>query len=185
MNKLIGDVKTRWNSSHDMMERYLQQEPAIIAALLSKDLRSRQELKDIIAMSEEDVSNTEKLVAMLGPLKTITSLLCSASTPTVSLILPFKDKIMRAMACLPEDSRVIQDAKSAVANDMKKRYIQESVRDYLLQATILDPRFKSLMFLTEDEKHKVQTDLVQLCVNICKTETLKLKVSNVYIYLIY
>ncbi|GAA6096006.1 E3 SUMO-protein ligase ZBED1-like [Tachysurus ichikawai] len=38
-HKLIRDVTTRWNTVHDMLERYTEQQHAIYSALLDKDLK--------------------------------------------------------------------------------------------------------------------------------------------------
>ena len=50
--KLIMDVSTRWNSSYDMLVRYLLLEPAVQSALGSKDVKKH--LKDVVTLSDED-----------------------------------------------------------------------------------------------------------------------------------
>ena len=47
----------------------------------------RKDIKDVYTLSE-DVNNVEKAIETLQPLKTIATVLCDATNPTVSLILP-------------------------------------------------------------------------------------------------
>jgi len=91
--KLIIDVPTRWNSIYDMLRRFALMEPVVMTTLMTKEVR--KDLKDVYTLTEEDVGNIEK--AIETPLKTITTVLCDASTPTSSLILRLKNTILRLL----------------------------------------------------------------------------------------
>ena len=73
-HKLINDVPTRWNSSYDMVQRFLEQQAAIEAVLLTKDVKKNA--KNVHFLSENDTSAAESVIKVLGPIKTITSILC-------------------------------------------------------------------------------------------------------------
>ena len=70
-HKLIQDVSTSWNSLYDMLARFLEQQPAVIATLMSRDLRKGE----INTLKEVDVANIEDIVKLMAPLKVATTLL--------------------------------------------------------------------------------------------------------------
>lgn len=41
-HKLITNISMRWNSAYDIVERFLEQQPAIAAALLSPEMSKRK-----------------------------------------------------------------------------------------------------------------------------------------------
>lgn len=57
-----------------------------MATLMTKEVR--KDITDVYTLSEEDVNNVEKAIETLQPLKTIVTVLCDVTNPTVSLILP-------------------------------------------------------------------------------------------------
>uniref|UniRef100_A0A3Q1BI66 BED-type domain-containing protein n=1 Tax=Amphiprion ocellaris TaxID=80972 RepID=A0A3Q1BI66_AMPOC len=57
LHKLVIDVVTRWNSSLEMLDRFLEQQPAVSAALLSPEVRRNE--KDLCTLTEADVTVAE------------------------------------------------------------------------------------------------------------------------------
>ena len=72
-HKLVQDVSTRWNSSHDMLERYLEQQAAVFSAFMDRSVKKN--IKDIVTLSDADIKLAEDVIQVLKPLKTITTLM--------------------------------------------------------------------------------------------------------------
>ncbi|XP_078018496.1 E3 SUMO-protein ligase ZBED1-like [Epinephelus lanceolatus] len=146
-HRLIHDVTTHWNTVHDMLERYVEQQPAIYSAILDKAVK--KSVRDISMLTDSELKLAEELIQLLNPLKKMTTLMNSESTPTSSMILPLKTMTLKSMAPDPQDSPTIREAKLAVTRDLEKRYTDPDLLDCLHRATVLDPRFKSLPILDE------------------------------------
>ncbi|CAM4635157.1 unnamed protein product [Leuciscus chuanchicus] len=148
--KLITDVATRWNSAHDMMERFLQLQAAVHATLLSPALNVDE--SDIVTLSRADLANVEEVVKTLKPVKDATVFMSEESSPTVSLIAPVYAQLLQSMSDTIGDQPLIRDVKNAIKTDLLKRYNSEAEKKILHSSSALDPRFKGLPFLTEEER---------------------------------
>ncbi|KAK9961837.1 hypothetical protein ABG768_007237 [Culter alburnus] len=150
-HKLKIDVVTRWNSALEMLERFLEQQPAISAALLSPDVRRNE--KDLCSLKEEDITDAEDVVRALKPMKTATQVMSEEKCPTLSVIAPLHALLLKEMTSLPEDSRVVKDTKDEIKKNLSTRI-----------ASAIDPRFKALPFLNEEERDRtfsrLQTEAV-------------------------
>lgn len=118
-HKLINDVPTRWNSSYDMVQQFLEQQTAIEAVLLTKDVKKNA--KDVHFLSENDISAAESVIKVLGPIKTITTILCDEKTPTVSMIHPLKEMLIQQLKVSDDDIMLVKEVKTAIAKDLDVR----------------------------------------------------------------
>ncbi|XP_051814750.1 E3 SUMO-protein ligase ZBED1-like [Acanthochromis polyacanthus] len=160
-HKLVMDVVTRWNSSYEMLERYIEQKAAVYAALTDESVKKN--VKALITLSDEELKTVEMVVEILQPLKKITDALSSAQNPTVSMIRPLYHWVLIAMEPSAKDSPTVRDLKSAIEANWKPRYSDPSLQLFLDETTELDPRFKSLSYLdalTRSEIFKSLTDKI-------------------------
>ncbi|XP_049320146.1 E3 SUMO-protein ligase ZBED1-like [Astyanax mexicanus] len=163
-HKLIHDVPTRWNSTYDMLERYVEQQAALYSAVTDKNMKKKA--KDISLLTDSETKLTEGLIDVLKPLKNVTTLMSTETSPSVSMIMPLQRMVLKAMAPSADDSSTIKDAKAAITKDLQSRYSDHSIQDYLHRATALDPRFKSLPYLDEACVQKIWDDLTLEIVNL-------------------
>lgn len=97
--------------------------------------------------SEHFEHSTEDIVKVMGPMKTATTVMCEEQQPTVSVIAPLRAQLLKIFEISVTDSQQIKDMKTA---DLVKRYTD--AWDVVNIAIALDPRFKVLPFLSDEEK---------------------------------
>uniref|UniRef100_A0A8C4SKE9 BED-type domain-containing protein n=1 Tax=Erpetoichthys calabaricus TaxID=27687 RepID=A0A8C4SKE9_ERPCA len=153
-HKLTTDVATRWNSAFDMIDRFLEQQPAICAALLSAEVRKCG--AGICTLDETDVANAEEVAAALKPLKEATNIMSEEATPTLSVIAPLHAQpLHETKAGFCGETALVREIKQAIHEDLAKRYTSVTDKNMLHISSSLDPRFKTLPFLSQDEQRLV------------------------------
>ena len=157
-HNLETDVQTRWNSAYEMVERFLEQQPAVTAALLSSEIRQTEE--EISTISGADLGNLEKLVLALKPVAVSTKVMSDEKNPTLSVIAPLHAQLLKNTEENIGDAPFVRHVKAAIRQDLEKRYPSETEKNTLLMASALDPRFKVLPFLSDNEKQDVFTRMV-------------------------
>lgn len=156
-HKLIIDVATRWNSAYEMLERYLEMQVAVVATLLSKNLKSKD--KDLKFLNDDEITLATQVMETMKPLKQATTMLCSEKNPTISIIIPLYNKLVGVyLNRQVDDLPAVAAVKAAIVEDLQGRY--EKQTPMLLRATALDPRFKALPHLTDELRFEVYNGLV-------------------------
>ncbi|KAJ4944585.1 hypothetical protein JOQ06_013128 [Pogonophryne albipinna] len=92
-HSLILDVRTRWNSLHLMLERFLEQYPAIQAASLDQRLRKPMERDRLARFTDEDLRRAEDFIRLMRVMYTSTLCVSSEKNPTSGQILPILKKL--------------------------------------------------------------------------------------------
>ena len=154
-HKLIQAVQHRWNSVYDMIERLCEQQAAVSAVL--------HQHRDLLHLehSPAEWRILEDLSKVLEPFKDATTYLSASKYPTVSILGPVLHKILTTLEksdC--STSPLIRQVKTVIASDLKARYQDDEVRMLLNKASLLDPRVKSLVHLTEEEQTSTVDDLI-------------------------
>lgn len=165
-NALIIDCPTRWNSTYDMFERLLEQRLAIYAVLHDQTITKPSEAR-VLDMADEQWSFIEAIVPVLKPLYMATRLMCSEEYPTLSGVNPILFSLTNHHLARKEtDSPAIAALKTHIADDLKRRYnLSDSsvlCNSLAMVCTFLDPRYKSLPFLSVEQRTAVHDKVLSL-----------------------
>ncbi len=134
----INDVKTRWNSTFLMVDRYIKIHNEVRLVLHDKKY-------DDIRLSESDLKNLEIFVKLLSHFLDVTIVLSTEVTSTASQVIPmFKllDNQAKAFQAANDFGRHLQSALIKSIHFYTTKYqIFENLD--LITLTFLDPRLKS------------------------------------------
>ena len=175
-HKLLQDVQTRWNSSLDMLERLLEQCPAIHATLIDPIFKKSFETKSLF--TTDDQTNVEAIIEFLQPFKGATIALSREDVPTLPAVLPTLAKLDKHLTPLETDSTLIKNLKKEAKVNLDKRYKSEKQQICLGISSLLHPATKKLQFMTDEEKERVTIHIICQMIDTFKPESQEVKIKN-------
>lgn len=145
--KLLQHVKTRWNSVYVMMERLVKLRWPVVAVLSDRSFVKLADAKTL-DVCDEHWQLMEKLLPVLQPLQTVTSLLSAEVAPSSSTVYPMMMNLRNDLLTInTTDMPAIHDFKG----DLQKALAEQFKLDDLAMAThlfgvasILDPATRAL-----------------------------------------
>ncbi|XP_057208476.1 uncharacterized protein LOC130565609 isoform X2 [Triplophysa rosa] len=141
-NSEVKDCATRWGSKQKMVERILEQVPAIRRVL---DDRRHHHLNP----RWQDIAVLESVNAALKPAAEFTDLLSGESYVTVSSVKPVL-KLLTEDIIKPsnEDTTLTSDIKQKMCSVLLEKYELAAFEKTFGKALFLDPRYRGIIFLT-------------------------------------
>lgn len=137
--KLILDVKTRWNSTYEMLCRFLELSSVINNVLLRHPNSPRM-------FSAIDLKYVEEISILLKPFKTMTVELSGEKFATASKIIPLLNCVQEQFLKQNPSCEIGINLKEKLGIELKKRFGKVEYNFLISAACILDPRFKNIHF---------------------------------------
>ncbi|XP_078023585.1 E3 SUMO-protein ligase ZBED1-like [Epinephelus lanceolatus] len=159
-HSLILDVATRWGTKQKMVERVLEQLPAIRHVLVQDRKHSH------LNPTWQDVSVLESINAAMKPLADFTDVLSGEKYVTVSSVKPVLELIKGDLLSPgPDDTALTASIKQNICKVLTEKYSSPAIQVLLRKATILDPRYRGSMEKADaldDVKHQLLQELQDL-----------------------
>lgn len=152
--KVIQDVSTRWNSSLIMIERLLEiQEP--LSAAMSCLPKSPEPLD---ASEWEVLSDCAKV---LQPLLAMTEEMSGEKYPTLSMVIPLLRSIQYALKSTPTVTDAGLFLKTQLVEVISRRFSGWETNSVASKATFLDPRFMKTSFGLKENADKAEKIVIE------------------------
>jgi ribosomal protein S27E len=136
--QLILDVRTRWNSTHNMIERALElRKPLDNMAMDDPGLAEYK-------LTAEEWDLLKDILGFLKVFKTASNHLCAASHPTLSTAVPVYNYLLDKLEDYRDSYKgpgAVKEAANAAIDKLKRYYSKTGAEVYAV-ATILDPSLK-------------------------------------------
>lgn len=159
-HQLVTESPTRWGSRQKMMERFLEQEKAIVR-VLGSDKKCRH-----LVPTWQDIEVLESVNKAIKPLQEFTDALSGEAYVSVSYIKPvlhlFKTNLLQPEE---EDTELTKTIKRNIMQYLDDKYSDPVKNELLDMSSLMDPRFRTTYIdpdKVEQIKKRAVTELMSL-----------------------
>ena len=163
--KLIQEVETRWNSTFNMLQRLFEQREPVGAALASLTT-------DIPPLSSEEYSIISDSLVVLAPFNNATTELSQEKRVSGSKVIPLLTMLDH---CLTEETMKMTSIGSSLAGKLRSLLREKLDRiqtmSIMCLATLLDPRFRKIGFLSPTRADEADKRLRAECASVMRASS--------------
>lgn len=162
--RVIQDVSTRWNSTFYMLQRLLQLQRAISIILVDPVITPKKDHRDLL-LSEHQWTLADQLVKILEEFEVATTVLSGQKYVTLSLALPVVTHLKTVADEMSQSANAgaPRQFATALAQELDGKFSLSDIDtdSAAVMAAALDPRFRGLQFLSEEQRVAVHQRVVQ------------------------
>lgn len=163
VNCLTNSNIRSWQSCLEMLETIMLQHNAITCSFLDQRLEM---FTHMYKLETTDYVLIKRLISILSPLKTASRLGMDMRYPTAAVILPALKKLEVSLLQNGQEKDKFADIRGEIVEMLKCNYENPDVKQFLLQCSLLDPRFKGLKFVSQSDQDIAYEQLKQSAVKI-------------------
>lgn len=99
---------------------------------------------------------------------------------SVSIIIPLTTTVLHSMAPKQADYPPVREVKLAITKNLRERYFV--CYDFLHKCTALEPRFKALPHIEDEERQKIFSDLITEMMTTTEEEVMYYDLTPFFIF---
>ena len=166
---LVQDVSTRWNSTYAMMKRLLTLRIPVYAVIMDSSVTKSTDRMGL-DIPDSSWKVMEDITPILEPLAEATQVLTKEDQPTSSAVYIIVKNLWLGLLPSDLDDGAARDLKKAIQTSLANRFKlddvgepkEEVLKGPLMTACALDPRYKSLRFISPHKRVVVHDNLLVL-----------------------
>ena len=160
MLRVVQEVPTRWNSTFYMLQRLVLLKQPI--RLYLEDTMSEVDRRSY-DLTDSQWANAKSILNLLEAIDQVTTTLSGEKYSTLSWCLPLLFGLREAAKPDENDSSMVSGIKTKLVEQLDERFKLKNLQmdSPMVLAAALDPRFRKLSFLSNEERRKVQRVLIE------------------------